>query len=179
MITGCLLYHRGWLRLVHFDHTTMILQGGDGPSAVRWCTITLQSCFITVAIYVFIISILLSLSMLLGWRLLCIFFSPFGLEGVLVRVSIINLTSFQCARINGCLVCLRKSQYEWWVVGLLQRVDPLFPPMYWLCSIRMHWIPYRPQYLVFRGNEIKPRFRHQIRHKLRVKSNNWRGKGGV
>ena len=65
----------GWLRLVHFDRTTMILQGGDGPLAVRWCTITLQHL--------------------------------------------------------------------------------------------QHWIPYRPQYpqyLVFLGNEIKPRFPHQIRH---------------
>ena len=71
---SALLYHSGWLRLVHFDHTTIIMQGGDVPSAVRWCTITLQSCFITVGIYAFMISILLSLSMLLGWRLMCISF---------------------------------------------------------------------------------------------------------
>jgi len=25
VITRCLLYHGGWLRLVHFDHTTMIM----------------------------------------------------------------------------------------------------------------------------------------------------------
>ena len=70
---SALLYHSGWLRLVHFHHTTIIMQG-DVPSAVRWCTITLQSCFITVGIYAFMISILLSLSMLLGWRLMCISF---------------------------------------------------------------------------------------------------------
>ena len=35
-----------------------------------------------------------------GGEGLCVYLSsPFGLGGVLVRVSIINLTSFQCARI--------------------------------------------------------------------------------
>ena len=32
---SALLYHSGWLRLVHFDHTTIVMQGGDVPSAVR------------------------------------------------------------------------------------------------------------------------------------------------
>ena len=72
----------------------------------------------------------------------------------------------------GCLECVQRSRCEW-VVGLLQRVDPFSPfvcPIYRLCSIRKG-ILYRPQYLVFLGNEIKSRFPHEIRHKLRVKCN--------
>ena len=47
-------------------------------------------------------------------------------------------------------------------MGLLQRVDPFISPMYRLCSIRMQGILYRPQYHVFLGKEIKPRFLHLI-----------------
>ena len=159
VIARCLLYHSGWLRFVHFDNTTMIMQRGDVSSAVHWCAITLQSCFITVGICAFIISILLSLSMLLGWRLLRIFFFTLGLRGVLVRVSIIPGRTDYC-----CLVCVRRSRYEWWVEGLLQRVDPFVSPMYRLCSIRMQGFLHGPQYLVFLGNEMKPRFPHKIRH---------------